>query len=151
MASTLPQLNIVDFAPQIFWLLVFFSLLYSIIRVKIVPYFSAETEDRHKKISESYTEAKKLQAKAERLAEEYHEKLQAVHLRANDLILEAKAKVKRNIDKEKNRLNDEINLKINAYQDALDENLSKADKDLSQDVEAFNKIAREKIFQIQQI
>ncbi|MFT6263840.1 MAG: hypothetical protein ACJAQ0_001712, partial [Dasania sp.] len=42
--GVLPQLNIADFEPQIFWLLIIFFVFYLVVKVKIVPYFNLETE-----------------------------------------------------------------------------------------------------------
>lgn len=148
-AASLPQLNVTDFEPQIIWLLVIFAFFYAFIRARVVPYFSNELKSRSQRISDGYHEAKKLQLKAERLAEEYNEKLQAVHLRANDLVLEAKNKVKRRVEEEKNRLNSEMNAKINDYFKAIEVDAALVDDQITKNIDNFVDQARYKIFDMQ--
>ena len=102
--ETLPQLNVADFEPQIIWLLIIFSVFYAVIKSKIVPYFRSETENRDSYIYTHHQDARKLQKKAEYLADEYHEKVKAVYVRANDVIMDAKKKNDSYLEGEKNRI-----------------------------------------------
>jgi|GEM_PF-6906178 len=135
--NVLPQLNVEFFAPQIFWLLLVFFILYLIIKIKIVPYFEAETGGREKKIFNQLQEAEKLRLKANRLAHDYNEKIQAVHLRANDLIAEAKIKGNHRVEAEKKRLNLELTEDLSLEQKKINEHYVLLEKSLMDSRESF--------------
>ncbi|MFT6072897.1 MAG: F-type H+-transporting ATPase subunit b [Alphaproteobacteria bacterium] len=144
--GVLPQLNIADFEPQIFWLLIIFFVFYLVVKVKIVPYFNLETENRDKKISNNFQDAKKLRYKADRLAHDYNEKIQAVHLRANDLIAEAKLKVSHRLEEEKKRLNSELSEQLNVQYNVLQEEYKQIDATLINSMDALKDKAQSKVF-----
>jgi F-type H+-transporting ATPase subunit b len=144
-SGALPQLNIADFEPQIIWLLIVFSIFYCIIKNRIAPYFSSETENRESYILNNHQDAKKLQKKAERLSDEYNEKMQAVHVKANNLILEEKQKLNRHLEVEKKRLNEEISTRFNENCALIDKQIEQIDKELSADIDILREQAKVKL------
>ena len=148
-SATLPQLNIADFQPQIIWLLIVFSVFYAVVKLKIIPYFYAETENRDLYIYNNHQESKKLQKKADTLSQDYNEKIKIVHLRANNLILEARKKFNLHLEVEKNRLNDEITVKLNTHYALLQQEFSQVDRELLSDIAVLKQQAHQKIFTLE--
>ncbi len=149
MASeTLPQLNVADFQPQIIWLLIIFSVFYAVIKSKIAPYFRLETENREHYINSHHQDARKLQKKAEYLADEYNEKVRSIHVRANDLIMEAKKKNHTYLESEKNRLNDDMLKKLHSHYDTLQQEVKHVDTEFLNYIDGLKNQAYQKIFKI---
>lgn len=146
-SAVLPQLNLDNFEPQIFWLLIIFSLFYFVIKVKIVPYFYSELENRDRHILNNHQDARKLQKKAERLSDEYCEKIQAVHLRANDLINEAKLKVSRHVEIEKNRLNEGVVSRFNTHVESLQNQILQVHSELQENIHLLKTLAKSKVLE----
>lgn len=149
MASeTLPQLNVADFQPQIIWLLIIFSVFYAVVKSKFAPYFRLETENREHYIHSHHQDARKLQKKAEYLADEYNEKVRSVHLRANDLITEAKKKNHAYLESEKNRLNDDMIKNLHEHYTVLQQEVKHIDKEFLNHIDGLKNQAYQKIFKI---
>jgi F-type H+-transporting ATPase subunit b len=149
MASeTLPQLNVADFQPQIIWLLIIFSVFYAVVKSKLAPYFRLETENREHYISSHHQDARKLQKKAEYLADEYNEKVRSIHARANDLIMEAKKKNHNYLESEKNRLNEDMIKNLQGHYDTLQQEVKHVDKEFLNHMDGLKKQAYQKISQI---
>ena len=89
---------------------------------------------------------KNYKKKAERLADEYNEKMQAVHIKANNLILAEKQKLNRYLEAEKNRLNDKIALQFNENCSIIDKQIEQINKELSADIDTLKEHARGKLF-----
>jgi F-type H+-transporting ATPase subunit b len=145
-SATLPQLNMTDFEPQIIWLVIVFFIFYSVIKSKIVPYFRSETENRDLYIQNNHQDAKKLQKKADSLSEEYHNKIKAVHIRANHLILEARQKLNHHLEAEKKRLDDDMVSKLDKHYTTLQQDARQVDEQLLSHIFELKQQAQQKIF-----
>lgn len=151
MSGALPQLNTADFEPQIIWLLVVFSVLYYVIKNHITPYFSVEIENREQFIVKNHQEAKQLQKKAERLSDDYHEKIQAIHAKANHLILEAQQKFNSDLDIEKKKINTQTSQSLAEHCQVIDAQVQKIDQDFVSYLDTLKQAAQTKIFTNQKL
>jgi F-type H+-transporting ATPase subunit b len=145
-SGALPQLNISDFQPQIVWLLVVFTVFYYFIKSNITPYFSNEIESREQYVSKNHQDAKQLQKKAERLADDYQDKIQAIHAKANHLISEAKQALSTKLELEKEKINNQITLKFDEHCKLIEQQLKQIDKDFLSHIDMLKNNAETKIF-----
>jgi F0F1-type ATP synthase membrane subunit b/b' len=81
------------------------------------------------------------------LADEYHEKVRAVYVRANGVIMDAKKKNDSYLESEKNRIHEEVMKKLQMHYEALDNDVKHVDKEFLNYLEGLKKQAQKKIFQ----
>jgi F0F1-type ATP synthase membrane subunit b/b' len=143
--SGLPQLNVSDFEPQIIWLVVLFFIFYLFIKVKVSPYFYAETENRDLFIENNYSEAKKLQKKADNLAEEHSEKIKEFHLNASKIVLDARQTASKRIEEEKVKILNKFDKDIEDFSSSLDSNISAIENSLETVLVELNACAADKL------
>lgn len=145
-SGALPQLNIVDFEPQIAWLIVVFSVFYYVVKNYVTPYFSVEVQDRQQFITKKYSEARQLQIKAERLSDDYNDKVQAIHTKANNLILDARQKFNHILETEKKNINNQTANRFNEHCQIIDTKIAQIDKDFIANIDVIKQKAQAKIF-----
>ena len=117
----MPQLDPSVWAPQIFWLIITFSLLYLVIWKIILPRLSDSIEQRNDHISDNLDEAKKVASEAEILNKSYEEIILKTKNEASKIILNNKKDInekllnikkesEKNFDKKLKEVEKEINL-----------------------------------------
>ena len=104
----MPQLNPESFISQLFWLLIFFTILYLIINSVFVPKIKKIREDRDNTVQKLISESKSI----------------------NDSIENIISKINNEMKKEKEVSNAQINNAINENKEILEKKISALDKEL---------------------
>lgn len=104
----MPQLNPESFISQLFWLLIFFTILYLIINSVFVPKIKKIREDRDNTVQKLISESKSI----------------------NDSIENIISKINNEMKKEKEISNAQINNAINENKEILEKKISALDKEL---------------------
>ena len=132
----MPQLNPEFWISQIFWLTLTFGILYIILSKLILPKISANLELRKSQIQENIEAAEKQRKESETKLKEYDEIILKSRLKANDIFKDSKEKVIK-----------DINIKKEALDKQIDEEIKKVEKEINQlketSPEKINKIAIE--------
>ncbi|WP_439814062.1 F0F1 ATP synthase subunit B family protein [Zavarzinia sp. CC-PAN008] len=102
--SGLPQLRFEDFAPQIFWLIVAFIVLYIAMSRVALPPVGRVLEDRARRIQGDLAEAEALRAQAQAAQAAYEKNLAEAHAAALAIVNEARAALTAQADKRKAEL-----------------------------------------------
>ena len=89
----MPQLEMGDYAPQIFWLVVTFVALMLIMWSVGLPRIRRVIEARESRISEDLTEAESAKGRAEAALRAYEEALAAARANAHGVLAETQAKL----------------------------------------------------------
>src|SRR4051794_2609926 len=82
------------FASQLIWLIVSFSLLYTLVAKFGLPRIRAILEERRKHIADDLAEASRQDAESHRVMDTYHSALTDARSRANILISQAEQRLK---------------------------------------------------------
>ena len=90
----LPQLDFTTYAPQIFWMFVFFIILYVFFSKKTLPEISDAVETRREKIEGDLDNAQSLKEQAETVRSEYEAALQKARERASETFKKAEEQIK---------------------------------------------------------
>ena len=104
----MPQLNPESFISQLFWLLIFFTILYLIINSVFIPKIKKIREDRDNTVQKLISESKSI----------------------NDSIENIISKINNEMKKEKEVSNAQINNAINENKEILEKKISALDKEL---------------------
>ena len=104
----MPQLNPESFSSQLFWLLIFFTLLYTVISSMFIPKIKRIREDRDNTIEKLISDSKSI----------------------NESIESIIKKIETDMKKEKEISNAEINKAINDNKGMLDKKISSLDEEL---------------------
>lgn len=94
----MPQLDISTFLPQLFWLVVSFSLLYYILNKFCLPKIGNIFHERDSKISHALSKAERNKKAASRLKEDYEEILAQAMKTKSNMISEALKEISTDID-----------------------------------------------------
>ncbi len=89
----MPQLEIPDYAPQIFWLVVTFVALLILMWGIALPRIGRVLEQRQKHISGDLNQAEKLKQSAQKAMDAYETSLSNARVRAQKLLAETQAKL----------------------------------------------------------
>jgi F-type H+-transporting ATPase subunit b len=84
----MPQLDFTTFAPQLFWLLVTFAVLYGIMRWLAMPRVGRAIDARRDKLEGDLARASQLKAEAEAVLAEYHKTLASARAEAQATLRE---------------------------------------------------------------
>jgi len=84
----MPQLDFTTFAPQLFWLLVTFAVLYGIMRWLAMPRVARALDARHDKLEGDLARAGQLKAEAEAVLAEYQKTLASARAEAQATLRE---------------------------------------------------------------
>lgn len=87
----MPQLEFANFASQIFWLIVSFSVLYLIMARSALPTIREVLQNRQTRISEDLKKAEKLKAEAETAEADFTSLVTEARQKASELIAQAKS------------------------------------------------------------
>jgi F-type H+-transporting ATPase subunit b len=90
----LPQLDFATYTPQIFWMVMVFSLLYIVFSKKILPDISGVIENRKNHIQSNLDSAEKITSEADTVHDAYNEGLKKAQTAAGEAIQKAELKMK---------------------------------------------------------
>jgi len=121
----MPQLEIADFAPQVFWLVVTFVTLYLIMARAALPRVADTLRNREECISDDLDHAQRLNEEAQGALEVYEQSLTQARSEAHDLALQTRNDVQADIkvkqteaDGELSKRADEAEARIKETRDA---------------------------------
>ena len=129
----MPQLNPEFWVSQIFWLILTFGTLLIVLSKLILPKISANLETRKSQILENIEAADKQRKDSELKIKEFEELISKSKTEAKNILSQAREKVQK-----------DINLKRDALDKQLDEEIKKAEDEIT----ALRKSAPEKINKI---
>jgi len=90
----LPQLDFTTYAPQIFWMFVFFIILYVFFAKKTLPEISDSVESRREKIEGDLDNAQDLKKEADNVRGEYEVALQEARQKASETFKNTEEQIK---------------------------------------------------------
>lgn len=93
----MPQLEIADFAPQVFWLFVTFVTLYLIMARAALPRVADTLRTREERISDDLDRAQRLNEEAQGALETYEQSLARARSEAHELALKTRNDVQADI------------------------------------------------------
>ena len=137
----MPQLNPEFWISQIFWLTITFGVLYIVLSKLILPKISLNLELRKSQIQDNIEAAEKQRENSEAKLKEFEDIITKSKLRAKNIYQEAREKALK-----------EINLKREALDKQIDEEIKKVDQEIKllkkSAPEKINKIAIESTFEL---
>ncbi len=104
----MPQLEIPDYAPQIFWLVVTFVILLALMWSFALPRIGRVLEQRQKHIEDDLAEAEKLKQGAEEAVKAYEASLSEARSKAHQLLAETQAELDKKAAEQRARLDAEL-------------------------------------------
>ncbi|RJF87862.1 hypothetical protein D3874_13195 [Oleomonas cavernae] len=105
----MPQLRFEDFPPQIFWLVVTFTLLLILLSTLVLPKLKGTIEGRQAKIEGDFALAASLKDEAQAAIAAYDKALAEARNRANAIAAEARAKIEAAVAVRKAELEAKLN------------------------------------------
>ena len=117
----MPQLNPLDWAPQIIWLVITFSILYVLMKRVALPRIGSVIEARHARIAGDIEAADKLRRETQEAIAAYEQALAEAKARAHAIAQEAN-----------NKLKDEVAAERAALERDLASRLAEAEKRILQ-------------------
>lgn len=107
----MPQLNPLDWAPQIIWLLITFGVLYLLMVWVAIPRIGAVIDRRAAKIAADLEAAEKNKRDTEDAIAAYEQALAEAKQKAHAIVEEGRAKLKAETDAERAKLEEQLNAK----------------------------------------
>jgi F-type H+-transporting ATPase subunit b len=104
----MPQLNPLDWAPQIVWLVITFGILYLLMVRVALPRIGAVIEARADRIKNDLAEADRLRRKTEEAIAAYEQALAEAKQKAHAIVEEGRAKLKEETAAERAKLESEL-------------------------------------------
>jgi F-type H+-transporting ATPase subunit b len=104
----MPQLNPLDWAPQLIWLLITFGVLYLLMVWIALPRIGGVIEKRAAHISGDLAAADKFRRETEEAVAAYEQALAEAKQKANAIVEEGRAKLKAETDAERQKLEKEL-------------------------------------------
>lgn len=95
----MPQLNVQDFAPQLFWLALTFFVLYMILSRVALPRVGNILEERSTRIEADLAAARKLREDTDKAIEDYEKALADARARAQQIGRETRDEIAADIEK----------------------------------------------------
>jgi F-type H+-transporting ATPase subunit b len=108
----LPQLNVDDFSPQLFWLALTFAALYFIMKRIALPRVGEVIEERRDRIQRDLDTAENLKGKTEKALASYEKALADARSNASGIARETRDRLSAEVDKEKAKVDAQIAAKI---------------------------------------
>ena len=121
----MPQFNIEFWSAQIFWLILIFFALYTIIWKIFLPKISDSIENRKSRLINDLNETQKLKENAETKLNEYNKIIQDSKSAAKKIIEENKKKLDKDIENEKQKFHIEIEKELKSVEKEI-QNLRKS-------------------------
>jgi len=104
----MPQLNPLDWAPQLIWLLITFGILYLLMVYVALPRIGGVIEARAAHIAKDLAEADKLRRETEEAIAAYEQALAEAKQKAHAIVEEGRAKLKEETAAERARLENDL-------------------------------------------
>ena len=104
----MPQLNPLDWGPQLIWLLITFGILYFLMLKVALPRIGGAIDARADRIAKDLAQADKLRRETEEAIAAYAQALAEAKQKAHAIIEEGRAKLKAETAKERARLDAEL-------------------------------------------
>ena len=127
----MPQLNPLDWGPQLLWLLITFGILYLLMVYVALPRIGSVIEARAARIANDLATADKLRRQTEEAIAAYEQALAEARQKAHALIEEGRAKLKEETAGERARLESELAKKSAEAEARIDTAKRAAMKDVS--------------------
>jgi F-type H+-transporting ATPase subunit b len=107
----MPQLNPLDWAPQLIWLVITFGLLYGLMKWVALPRIGSLIETRQAHIAHDLEAADRLRREAQEAIAAYEQALAEAKQRAHAIAEEGRIKAKEDVAAERGRLETMLNAK----------------------------------------
>jgi F-type H+-transporting ATPase subunit b len=104
----MPQLNPLDWGPQLIWLLITFGILYVLMLKVALPRIGSVLEARADRIAKDLAEADRLRRQTEEAIAAYEQTLAEAKQKAHAIVEEGRAKLKAESAAERARLDSEL-------------------------------------------
>ena len=117
----MPQLNPEFWVSQVFWLIISFGVLYTILSKLILPKISANLDSRKSQISDNIEAADKQRKESETKLKEY-----------DQIISKSKIEAKNNFNEARDKALKDINSKKEVLDQQIDEEIKKAEEEIYQ-------------------
>jgi F-type H+-transporting ATPase subunit b len=104
----MPQLNPLDWAPQIIWLIITFSILYLLMVKVVLPRIGGVIDARAAHIANDLSQADKLRRQTEEAIAAYEQSLAEAKQKAHAIINAGRTKLKAEIAAERERLEKDL-------------------------------------------
>lgn len=124
--SGLPQLNAHDFAPQLIWLALTFTVLYLILSRVALPRIGEVIEERRDRIQRDLDTAESLKRETERALANYEQALAKARADANAIAKEKRETLASEVDKERQRVESEVATRVADAERRIAETKAKA-------------------------
>ena len=128
----MPQLNPLDWAPQIIWLVITFSILYVLMKRVALPRIGSVIEARHARIASDIEAADKLRRETQEAIAAYEQALAEAKARAHGIAQEANNKLKSEMAAERAALDRDLAARSAEAEKRIDQAKISALKDVNQ-------------------
>lgn len=122
----LPQLNALDFAPQLFWLAVTFLLLYWIMAKIALPRIGEVIEERKDRIQRDLAAAERLKGETDKALQSYETALSDARTNASSIARQTRDQLNAEVDKERKSVEDQLAKKLAEAEASIGETKTKA-------------------------
>ena len=107
----MPQLNPLDWAPQLIWLVITFGVLYLLMKWVALPKIGSVIEMRHGRIAGDLEAADKLRRETQEAIAAYEQALAEAKARAHGIVQEARNRLKDEVAAERTTLERDLSAK----------------------------------------
>jgi len=107
----MPQLNPLDWAPQLIWLVITFSILYVLMKRVALPRIGSVLEMRAQRIRNDLETADRLRRETQEVIAAYEQALAEAKARAHGIVQEARNKLKDEVAAERTALERDLSAK----------------------------------------
>ena len=128
----MPQLNPLDWAPQIIWLVITFSILYLLMKRVALPRIGGVIEARHARISGDIEAADKLRRETQEAIAAYEQALAEAKARAHAIAQDASNKLKDEVAAERAALERDLTAQSVEAEKRIHQAKASALKDVNQ-------------------
>ncbi|HXG79076.1 MAG TPA: ATP F0F1 synthase subunit B [Methyloceanibacter sp.] len=127
----MPQLNPLDWAPQLIWLAVTFSILYLLMKYVALPRIGSVIEARAARIRSDLAAADKLRRETEEAIAAYEQALAEARQKAHTIVEDGRAKLKAEMEAERAKLENELSKKSSEAEARITEAKSSAMREVN--------------------
>ncbi len=122
----LPQLNVQDFTPQLFWLVVTFVLLYWLMAKVALPRIGDVIEERRDRIQRDLAAAERLKGDTDKALETYEKALADARGSASAIARQTRDSLNAEVDKERKAIEDQLAAKLASAEESIAATKTKA-------------------------